>query len=99
MPGFASPIELSIPTSVSAMRTGSLPSRGSGVTVFVTNASRLLATSGAVTASRQPLPLSSRIEHRPFDTQSLQLAVDANRAAPAGAVATSHPRLPRELGM
>ena len=39
MPGFARPIELSIPRSVSAIRTGGLPSRGSGVTVFVTNAS------------------------------------------------------------
>ena len=36
MPGFASPIELSIPASVSAIRGGGFPSRGSGVTVFVT---------------------------------------------------------------
>ena len=48
MPGFARPIELSIPTSVSAIRTGAFPSRGSGVTVFVTNASSARATSGAV---------------------------------------------------
>ena len=54
MPGFASPIEFSIPTSVSAIRTGALPSRGSGVTVFVTKASSARATSGAVSASRQP---------------------------------------------
>ena len=46
MPGFASPIEFSIPTSVSAIRTGGLPSRGSGVTVFVTKASSERATSG-----------------------------------------------------
>ena len=31
MPGFWRPIELSIPCSVSAMRTGRLPERGSGV--------------------------------------------------------------------
>src|SRR5207253_5814130 len=53
-PGLASPIELSIPTSVSAIRTGALPPRGSGVTVFVTKASSERATSGAVSASRQP---------------------------------------------
>ena len=41
MPGFWRPIEFSIPLSVSAIRGGGLPSRGSGVTVFVTNASRL----------------------------------------------------------
>ena len=35
-PGFCSPIEFSIPVSVSAIRTGGLPSRGSRVTVFVT---------------------------------------------------------------
>ena len=58
-PGFARPIELSIPASVSAMRTGGLPSRGSGVTVFVTKASSCLAVSGAVRASRQPDALSS----------------------------------------
>ena len=46
IPGFASPIEFSMPVSVSAIRTGALPSRGSGVTVFVTNASSSLATSG-----------------------------------------------------
>ena len=60
-PGLARPIELSMPTSVSAMRTGALPSRGSGVTVFVTNASSERATSGAVNASRQPLALRSLI--------------------------------------
>jgi hypothetical protein len=38
-PGFARPIALSMPWSVSAMRTGGLPSRASGVTVLVTNAS------------------------------------------------------------
>ena len=53
-PGLASPIEFSIPTSVSAIRTGALPPRGSGVTVFVTKASSERATSGAVSASRQP---------------------------------------------
>src|SRR5439155_20809805 len=61
MPGFASPMELSIPTSVSAMRTGAFPSRGSGVTVFVTNASSERATSGAISASRQPLALRRRM--------------------------------------
>ena len=59
MPGFASPIEFSMPTSVSAIRTGALPSRGSGVTVFVTKASSERATSGAVSASRQPEALKS----------------------------------------
>jgi hypothetical protein len=54
LPGLASPMELSIPTSVSAMRTGSFPPRGRGVTVFVTNASSARAVSGAVSASRQP---------------------------------------------
>ena len=39
MPGFWSPIEFNIPLSVSAMRGGGFPSRGSGVTVFVTKAS------------------------------------------------------------
>src|SRR5207237_4717965 len=53
-PGFASPIEFNIPPSVSAIRTGALPPRGSGVTVFVTKASSERATSGAASASRQP---------------------------------------------
>ena len=63
IPGLASPIEFSIPTSVSAIRTGSFPSRGSGVTVFVTKTSSCRATSGAVRASRQPEAL--RITPRP----------------------------------
>ena len=53
------------------MRSGSLPSRGRGVTVLVTNASRLRATSGAVSASRHPLALSSRNEHRSFHAEAL----------------------------
>src|SRR5262249_21284595 len=97
MPGFASPIEFSIPTSVSAMRTGVLPSRGSGVTVLVTNASSARATSGAASASRQPEPLSST-EHRPFDAEPLQPAVDLDRAPVAGAVPAGHGRLPGQLG-
>ena len=48
MPGPCSPIELSMPDSVSAILTGGLPSRGSGVIVFVTKASSSAATSGAV---------------------------------------------------
>src|SRR5215831_19608973 len=96
MPGFARPIELSIPTSVSAMRTGVLPSRGSGVTVLVTNASSARATSGAASASRQPDALSST-EHRPFDAEPLQAAVELDRAAVAGAVAARHRRFPRHL--
>ena len=48
IPGLARPIEFSIPTSVSAIRTGAFPSRGSGVTVFVTKPSSVRATSGAV---------------------------------------------------
>src|SRR5881396_3315370 len=98
MPGLASPIEFSIPTSVSAMRTGALPSRGSGVTVFVTNASRLRATSGATSASRQPEALSST-EHRAFDAQTLELSADLDRAAVARAEAAGHRRLPRELSV
>src|SRR4249919_280463 len=86
-----------MPTSVSAMRTGWLPSRGSGVTVLVTNASSSRATSGAVSASRQPLALSSRMEDRPFHAEALEHAVDLDRAAVAGAVATGHGRLPGEL--
>ncbi len=58
-PGFARPIELSMPSSVSASRTGALPSRGNGVTVFVTKASSCRAVSGAVSPSRQPEALSS----------------------------------------
>ena len=46
MPGFARPIEFSIPCSTSAIRTGALPSRGSGVTVFVTNASSCTRDAG-----------------------------------------------------
>src|SRR5512133_1051395 len=96
MPGFASPIEFSIPCSTSAMRTGALPSRGSGVTVFVTNASSERATSGAVSASRQPLALSSR-KDRALHAQPFELAVDLHGAAVAGAVAARHRRLPCEL--
>ena len=40
-----------MPTSVSAIRMGAFPSRGSGVTVFVTNASSWRTVSGAVSAS------------------------------------------------
>ena len=54
IPGPWRPIELSIPWSVSAIRVGGFPSRRSGVIVFVTNASRERATSGAASASRQP---------------------------------------------
>src|SRR5919198_1950268 len=96
MPGLARPIELSIPTSVSAIRTGALPSRGSGVTVFVTKASRLRATPGAASASRQPDALSST-EHRTFHAQPLELAADLDRAPVAGAVPAGHRRLPGEL--
>src|SRR5207302_6407417 len=98
MPGFARPIELSIPTSVSAMRTGVLPSRGSGVTVLVTNASSERATSGAVNASRQPEALSS-MQHGALDAQPFELAVDLHRAAVARAVAAGHRRFPRQLGV
>src|SRR5207244_1968236 len=96
MPGFASPIEFSIPTSVSAIRTGALPSRGSGVTVLVTKASRLRATSGAVRASRQPLALSS-IENRSLHAEALQLAADLDGAPVTRAVAAGHRRFPGEL--
>src|SRR5919201_871875 len=59
MPGLARPIEFNIPCSISAIRGGAFPSRGSGVTVFVTKASSERATSGAASASRQPEALSS----------------------------------------
>src|SRR5688572_5637678 len=95
-PGLARPIELSIPTSVSAMRTGALPSRGKGVTVFVTNASSARAVPGAVSASRQPEALSS-MEHGPFHAEPLPLPGDLHRAAVAGPVAAGHRRLPGEL--
>src|SRR5213596_182761 len=97
-PGLASPIAFSIPPSTSAILVGTLPSRGSGVTVFVTKASSSRATSGAVSASRQPLALSS-LKDRPFHAESLELAVDLDRAAVAGAVAAGHRCLPGELGM
>src|SRR5712692_7756977 len=96
IPGLARPIEFSIPTSVSTIRTGALPSRGRGVTVLVTNPSRLRAMAGAVSASRQPDALSS-IEDRPFDAETFEDAVDLDRTAVAGAKATCHGRLPREL--
>src|SRR5204862_6705653 len=96
MPGFARPMEFNIPTSVSAMRTGVLPSRGSGVTVLVTNASSPRATSGATRASRQPEALSST-EHRTLDAQTLEHAVDLDGAPVARAVAARHRRLPGDL--
>src|SRR4029453_17083248 len=80
----------------SAMRTGGFPSRESGVIVFVTNPSSDRATYGAVSASRQPEALS-RSKDGSFPAESLQLAVDLDRAAVARAVATCHRRLPREL--
>src|SRR6266545_2247186 len=97
MPGFARPIEFNIPTSVSAIRTGLLPSRGSGVTVLVTKASRLRATPGAVSASRQPDALSST-EHRSFHAEALELAAYLDGAPVARAVAACHRGLPRQLG-
>ena len=57
MPGPWRPIELSIPAPVSAIRDGRVALTGSGVIVFVTKASSCAATSGAVSASRQPLAL------------------------------------------
>src|SRR5690348_6588838 len=88
-PGLARPIELSIPCAVSAIRGAAFPSRGSGVIVFVTKASRLRATSGAVSASRQPDALSST-EHRSLDAETLELAVDLDGAAVAGPIAACH---------
>ena len=60
MPGFWRPIEFSIPASVSANLRGGFPSRRSGVTVFVTNASRLCATSGAV----ERIEAAGRVQQR-----------------------------------
>src|SRR5215210_6445442 len=98
MPGFARPIEFSIPASVSAIRTGAFPPRGSGVIVLVTKPSSDRATSGALRASRQPEALSST-EHRTLDAEPLQLAVQLDGAAIARAVAAGHRRLPGELGV
>src|SRR3954447_12755718 len=96
MPGLARPIELSIPTSVSAIRTGVFPSRGNGVTVFVTKASRLRATSGATSASRHPEALSST-EPRPVDAEPPEPPADVDGAPVARPVTAGHRRLPREL--
>ena len=60
MPGPWRPIELSMPASVSAIRTGGLPSRGSGVIVFVTNASSASATS----RRREGVETAARVEDR-----------------------------------
>src|SRR5581483_6164741 len=95
-PGFARPIAFSIPCAVSAIRGGAFPSRGSGVIVFVTNASSCRATCGAASASRQPEALSSRGKDRPLHAESLELPVDLDRAAVAGAVPARHRRLPCE---
>ena len=57
---------------------------------------RRRATSGAVSASRQPQALSSR-KDRPLHAESLELAVDLDRTAVARAVAAGHRRLPGEL--
>ena len=102
MPGPWSPIELSIPCSVSAIRTGGLPSRGSGVIVFVTNPSSDRATSGAASASRQPEALRSRTRHaraqyRALEAEADVAAVARDDAAVAGAVAAGHRRLAGEL--
>src|SRR6476661_10060777 len=87
----------SIPCAVSAMRGGALPSRGSGVIVFVTNPSSRRATSGATSASRQPDALSSSKEDRSFHAEALQRAVDLDDAAVARAIAAGHRCFPREL--
>ena len=60
MPGPWSPIELSMPASVSAIRTGWLPSRGSGVIVFVTNASSAQRDLGR----REGVETAARVEDR-----------------------------------
>ena len=81
MPGFSSPIELSMPASVSAIRTGRLPSRGCGVTVFVTNASSARATSGASSASRQPDAL--KIMPPPGPARRRRVAAARRRSRPS----------------
>src|SRR6476661_4637021 len=87
-----------MPSSVSAIRTGALPPRASGVTVFVTYASSVRATAGAASASRQPLALSSR-KDRAFHAEPFELTLDLDHAAVAGPVAAGHRRLPGELGV
>ena len=79
------------------MRTGGFPSRGSGVTVFVTNASSARAVSGAVSASRQPLRVQEEHSTGPSTQSRFRRAVELDDAAVAGAVAAGHRRLPREL--
>src|ERR671930_512860 len=85
-----------MPTSVSAIRTGGFPARGSGVIVFVTKTSNDRATSGAASASRQPDALSNS-KNRPLHAKTSELAVDLDHAAVAGTVTARHRRLPGEL--
>src|SRR6266542_6961691 len=66
-----------------SMRTGALPSRGSGVTVLLTNASSERAISGAVSASRQPLALRRRIA---FDGSRSEGRVDEHLYGDANGV-------------
>ena len=96
-PGLARPIELSIPTSVSAIRTGALPPRAErrdrlrheGV-----ERPRGLGRGQRVEAAGG---VKQQRRHRPFHAEPLPLAVDLDGAAVAGAVAAGHRRLPGEL--
>jgi hypothetical protein len=85
---------------------GSFPCRGKGVIVFVTKASRESATSGAVSASRQPLALrigTLSVRDGPMcqdgacHAEALEPAVELDDAAVAGTKAARHRRLPGEL--
>ncbi len=93
-PGLASPIELSIPDAVSAIRGGSLPGRGSGVIVFVTKASSCRAVSGAVSASRQPEAFSSITARSLCDTSSLARSVAVSKTPGASGAGAGHDAAP-----
>ena len=71
-----------MPSSVSASRTGALPSRGSGVTVFVTKASSCRAVSGAVSPSRQPEALSSTAVRPPSSSGNGHTAAEFSSEIP-----------------
>ena len=57
MPGFGSPIELSIPDGVSTVRGVTFPLRGRGVTVLVTRAPSLVrSTTDPYSAPKPEVP-------------------------------------------
>ena len=112
MPGPCRPIEFSIPWSVSAIRGGGFPSRGSGVIVFVTKASsarrdlgggqRVEAARGVEDRDARRVTARDRSALRTRSTgpstHSRRYArLELDHAAVARAVAAGHRRLPRQL--